>query len=41
MTPTFYNQHNGIRAAFVNWKTNETDVQLIFDMMNSTIEQLK
>ncbi|MBP2617097.1 pyridoxal phosphate-dependent decarboxylase family protein [Chryseobacterium jejuense] len=41
MTPTFYNQHKGIRAAFVNWKTNETDVQLIFETMNSTITQLK
>lgn len=41
MTPTFYNQHKGIRAAFVNWKTNETDVQLIFETMNSIIAQLK
>lgn len=41
MTPTFYNQHKGIRAAFVNWKTTETDVQLIFDTMNDIITQLK
>lgn len=41
MTPTFYNQHNGIRAAFVNWKTDETDVQLIFETMNSIITQFK
>lgn len=41
MTPTFYNQHKGIRAAFVNWKTTETDVQLIFDTMNNIITQLK
>lgn len=41
MTPTFYNQHKGIRAAFVNWKTNETDVQLIFDTMNTVITELK
>lgn len=41
MTPTFYNQHKGIRAAFVNWKTNETDVQLIFETMNMVITQLK
>lgn len=40
MTPTFYNRHKGIRAAFVNWKTNETDVQLIFDTMNNIITQL-
>ncbi|MBV8328211.1 pyridoxal-dependent decarboxylase [Chryseobacterium sp.] len=37
MTPTFYNQHKGIRAAFVNWITSETDVQLIFDTMNEVI----
>lgn len=41
MTPTFYHQHNGIRAAFVNWQTSETDVQLIFDTMNAVITQLK
>ncbi|AZA91302.1 L-2,4-diaminobutyrate decarboxylase [Chryseobacterium nakagawai] len=41
MTPTFYNQRKGIRAAFVNWKTTETDVQLIFETMNSIITQLK
>lgn len=41
MTPTFYNHRKGIRAAFVNWKTNETDVQLIFDTMNAVIAQLK
>ncbi|MBT2622598.1 pyridoxal-dependent decarboxylase [Chryseobacterium sp. ISL-6] len=34
MTPTFYNQHKGIRAAFVNWKTSEKDVKLVFDLMN-------
>ncbi|MEJ5104837.1 pyridoxal phosphate-dependent decarboxylase family protein [Chryseobacterium sp. MYb328] len=41
MTPTVYNQQKGIRAAFVNWKTTETDVQLIFDTMNDIITQLK
>lgn len=34
MTPTFYNNHKGIRAAFVNWQTQEKDVELIFDLMN-------
>ncbi len=34
MTPTFYNNHTGIRAAFVNWQTQEKDVELIFDLMN-------
>lgn len=41
MTPTFYNQNNGIRAAFVNWQTSETDVQLIFETMNTVITPLK
>lgn len=39
MTPTFYKERKGIRAAFVNWKTNETDVQLIFETMNSIITE--
>lgn len=41
MTPTFYNQHKGIRAAFVNWKTNEKDVKLVFDLMNEIITKFK
>ncbi|MCT2562287.1 pyridoxal phosphate-dependent decarboxylase family protein [Chryseobacterium herbae] len=41
MTPTFYHQQNGIRAAFVNWRTSENDVVLIFGVMNTIISQLK
>lgn len=41
MTPTFYNQHNGIRAAFVNWMTSEKDIQLAFDLMNEIITEIK
>ncbi|MGE8434218.1 MULTISPECIES: pyridoxal phosphate-dependent decarboxylase family protein [Chryseobacterium] len=41
MTPTFYNQHTGIRAAFVNWQTNESDIRLVFDLMNDIITTLK
>nr|WP_315025749.1 pyridoxal-dependent decarboxylase [uncultured Chryseobacterium sp.] len=41
MTPTFYNQRKGIRAAFVNWMTNEDDIQLIVETMNEVITQLK
>lgn len=41
MTPTFYNQHKGIRAAFVNWRTNQEDIELVFDLMNEIIEGLK
>lgn len=39
MTPTFYNQHKGIRAAFVNWMTDEKDIQLVFDLMNKVIAE--
>lgn len=41
MTPTFYNQHKGIRAAFVNWMTSEEDVKLVFDIMSTVIAELK
>lgn len=41
MTPTFYNEHKGIRAAFVNWQTNENDIRLVFDIMNEIISELK
>ncbi|AZA78237.1 aspartate aminotransferase family protein [Chryseobacterium sp. G0186] len=41
MTPTFYRQHQGIRAAFVNWQTNENDFRLVFDIMNEIISELR
>ncbi|ASK30863.1 aspartate aminotransferase family protein [Chryseobacterium sp. T16E-39] len=41
MTPTFYNKHKGVRAAFVNWRTTEKDVELVFNVMNEIIETLK
>lgn len=40
MTPTFYNQHKGIRAAFVNWRTNENDISMVFDLMKEISETL-
>ncbi|MBE4947077.1 aspartate aminotransferase family protein [Chryseobacterium culicis] len=40
MTPTFYNEHNGIRAAFVNWMTDEKDIRMVFDLMNETIQEI-
>lgn len=40
MTPTFYRQQKGIRAAFVNWRTTEKDVQLIFDVMHEITAKL-
>lgn len=41
MTPTFYNQHKGIRAAFVNWRTSQKDIELVFDLMNEIRKGLK
>lgn len=41
MTPTFYNQHKGIRAAFVNWRTNEQDIELVFNLMKEISITLK
>jgi N-acetyl-gamma-glutamylphosphate reductase len=35
MTPTVYNGIKGIRAAFVNWRTDAEDVELIWKEMNS------
>jgi len=40
MTPTFYNNHKGIRAAFVNWQTQEKDIELIFDVMNKIAAEI-
>ncbi|WP_126652554.1 pyridoxal phosphate-dependent decarboxylase family protein [Chryseobacterium aureum] len=40
MTPTFYNEYNGIRAAFVNWMTDEKDIRMVFDLMNETIQKI-
>lgn len=41
MTPTFYNNHKGIRAAFVNWMTGEKDVHTVFEIMNEVFTSLK
>ena len=41
MTPTFYNGHKGIRAAFVNWRTGDKDIQIIFDVMNKIISEME
>ena len=31
MTPTFYKNQQAIRASFVNWRTNLTDIEIIID----------
>ncbi|AUC75984.1 pyridoxal phosphate-dependent decarboxylase family protein [Olleya sp. Bg11-27] len=38
MTPTFYNNKKGIRASFVNWRTTEKDIDLVFNEMNGIIQ---
>jgi glutamate/tyrosine decarboxylase-like PLP-dependent enzyme len=34
MTPTIYKGKKGIRASFVNWRTNMEDVRLVIGEMN-------
>jgi glutamate/tyrosine decarboxylase-like PLP-dependent enzyme len=41
MTPTFYNGKNGIRAAFVNWRTTETDLQIVTELMSKIMMLLE
>jgi len=41
MTPAFYNGYKGIRAAFVNWRTGDKDIQIIFDVMNKIISEME
>ena len=33
MTPTVFNNKKGIRAAFVNWRTSETDLEIIKEVI--------
>lgn len=40
MTPTFYNGKKGIRAAFVNWRTKEEDVELVTAIMAEILTEL-
>lgn len=41
MTPTVFNGKNGIRAAFVNWRTTENDIKIVTHLMNKIINELK
>lgn len=41
ITPTVYNHKKGIRAAFVNWRTTETDLNLVFGLMTTIIKEMK
>jgi glutamate/tyrosine decarboxylase-like PLP-dependent enzyme len=40
MTPTVYQNRKGIRASFVNWRTNENDIKIVIDEMKVILSQL-
>lgn len=40
MTPTVYQNRKGIRASFVNWRTNENDVKIAIAEMKASILEL-
>ena len=37
MTPTVYENKKGIRASFVNWRTNENDIQIVINEMKESL----
>ncbi|WP_310378801.1 pyridoxal-dependent decarboxylase [Flavobacterium sp.] len=37
MTPTVYENRKGIRASFVNWRTNEIDIQIAITNIEATL----
>ena len=37
MSATFYNGKRGIRAAFVNWRTTQKDVDRVYQLMTMVI----
>lgn len=39
MTPTIYKGRKGIRASFVNWRTNETDINIVKKEMLKVIDR--
>jgi glutamate/tyrosine decarboxylase-like PLP-dependent enzyme len=41
MTPTVYLGQSAIRAAFVNWRTTESDVEIAFGDMEAVLSTLK
>ncbi|PIB36959.1 amino acid decarboxylase [Reichenbachiella sp. 5M10] len=40
MTPTVYQGKQGIRASFVNWRTTDADVTLVFEIMTTTVQTI-
>lgn len=41
MTPTVYQNRKGIRASFVNWRTNEGDIQIAIEEMKVCVLELE
>jgi glutamate/tyrosine decarboxylase-like PLP-dependent enzyme len=37
MTPTVYQNRKGIRASFVNWRTNENDIKIVIEEMKKIV----
>lgn len=37
LTPTFYDGKQAIRSAFVNWRTEKSDVDLVFNLMKKLL----
>lgn len=37
MTPTVYQNRKGIRASFVNWRTNENDIKIVMEEMSKIV----
>lgn len=40
MTPTVYENRKGIRASFVNWRTDENDIKIVIQEMTEVLETL-
>lgn len=40
MTPTVYQNRKGIRASFVNWRTNENDIRIVIEEMKASVLEL-
>ena len=40
MTPTVYENRKGIRASFVNWRTNKNDIQIAIEEMKASVMEL-
>ena len=39
MSPTFYLEKKGIRAAFVNWRTTSEDISYVMELIHSLIKK--